>query len=270
MEDTPEEHKSAAAGTIGAELQLIPEYDQCIVLLGSVQGMQTLLDSQPELAAAFPFDSAVTLEHSGDEELRERIDVQLSRGQARATEEAKEAALIVLGRSRNSPTFGSKNSILKLISQAKVCAYRRGETKEKGQQHLGPLLLPQDFDPNFHPGRSGLGSFQADERLQETGRELTAPSANGKSRPKPGPKNFDITFEHEPSITESNRKVFSDLVGCEALIRKFEGYSYLAMTVRDKNVQPHDRIPFCFVFKGPSGKLSSGFYHVVQKILTPG
>ena len=250
--------KAAVAGTIATELRTIPEYDQCVLLLGSAEGMQTVLDSQPELAAVFPFESAVLVDECNDDELEERLNLQLLRGGARATEDAREVALMVLDRSRNSPNYGSKSSILKLISQAKLCAYKRGEARVGADQSSGPLLLPQDFDSDFRPGQKGPGSVQPDTRLRETGQDPPS-SAGGRRRPKPEPKNFDITFDHALLKTASHPKLFADLVGCEALVRKFEGYSYLAMTVRDTDTNPQDRIPFCFVFKGPPGECSSPF-----------
>ncbi|KAF3920176.1 hypothetical protein AA313_de0204591 [Arthrobotrys entomopaga] len=83
------------------------------------------------------------------------------------------------------------------------------------------------------------------------------------------PEDIDENFDRinqEPNI----RVLFSDFVGCESLIERFEGYQHSARNMKLLGVDPREAIPFTFLFRGPPGtgktttarKMGSIFYQM--------
>ncbi|KAG4427433.1 hypothetical protein IFR05_017084, partial [Cadophora sp. M221] len=82
------------------------------------------------------------------------------------------------------------------------------------------------------------------------------------------PQDFDPDFERGKSATSNLKKLFTDVVGCEAVIHKLETYQRVALSMKTRNLDPRPYIPTNFVFKGPPGtgktttarKLASVYY----------
>ncbi|TAQ87322.1 hypothetical protein B7494_g4359 [Chlorociboria aeruginascens] len=67
------------------------------------------------------------------------------------------------------------------------------------------------------------------------------------------PKDFDPEFDREESATTNLRKLFSDVVGFEQIIRRLETYQKANLAMKLRGLKPQGFIPTTFVFKGPPG-----------------
>ncbi|KAI9769554.1 MAG: hypothetical protein M1840_004032 [Geoglossum simile] len=67
------------------------------------------------------------------------------------------------------------------------------------------------------------------------------------------PQDFDEHFDRARNSAVSCRRIFADIVGCENLIKKLEGYQRIAVIMRARKRDPRDQIPLNFIFKGPPG-----------------
>ncbi|KAH7360356.1 P-loop containing nucleoside triphosphate hydrolase protein [Rhexocercosporidium sp. MPI-PUGE-AT-0058] len=82
------------------------------------------------------------------------------------------------------------------------------------------------------------------------------------------PQDFDPEFERSKSATSNLKKLFADVVGCEAVVHKLETYQRVALAMKNRDLDPRPYIPTNFVFKGPPGtgktttarKLASVYY----------
>lgn len=70
-------------------------------------------------------------------------------------------------------------------------------------------------------------------------------------------EDFDEDFDRGKRATTNCRKLFEDVVGCEAVISKLEGYQKIAQSMRDRGLDPKEQIPFNFLFKGPPGMVDA-------------
>ena len=69
------------------------------------------------------------------------------------------------------------------------------------------------------------------------------------------PQDFDENFDRAKHSATSCQKLFADVVGCGRLIKKLESYQRIVASMRSRNKDPREQIPFNFIFKGPPGKL---------------
>ncbi|KAI9763908.1 MAG: hypothetical protein M1840_009020 [Geoglossum simile] len=67
------------------------------------------------------------------------------------------------------------------------------------------------------------------------------------------PEDFDPNFNRGENATLNCRKLFEDVVGCDEIVRKLEGYQQTAQNMKARGVDPNGHIPTNFVFKGPPG-----------------
>lgn len=65
---------------------------------------------------------------------------------------------------------------------------------------------------------------------------------------------FDPDFDRGERAATNLPRLFQDVVGCEALIKQFQGYQTTAATTKALGMDPREHIPFNFLFKGPPGK----------------
>ncbi len=68
------------------------------------------------------------------------------------------------------------------------------------------------------------------------------------------PEDFDENFKRSENASINCKELFKDVVGCDEVIDKLEGYIKIATTMRARGMEPRDVIPFNFIFKGPPGK----------------
>jgi hypothetical protein len=68
---------------------------------------------------------------------------------------------------------------------------------------------------------------------------------------------FDPEFDRGERAATNLPQLFQDVVGCDNMIKQFQGYQTTAANMKALGMDPRELIPFNFLFKGPPGKLSS-------------
>ncbi|KAJ5633374.1 hypothetical protein N7490_009713 [Penicillium lividum] len=62
---------------------------------------------------------------------------------------------------------------------------------------------------------------------------------------------FDENFDRADNSETSVSKMFEGVVGCEDIVSKLEGYRQLVKGLKKLNMDPRERLPFNFLFRGP-------------------
>ena len=70
------------------------------------------------------------------------------------------------------------------------------------------------------------------------------------------PQDFDPDYQRSANATSNLKELFQDVVGCEKIVKKLEGYQLIAHASKQQGRDPRDFIPTNFVFKGPPGMFS--------------
>jgi len=71
------------------------------------------------------------------------------------------------------------------------------------------------------------------------------------------PQDFDPDYERSVNATSNLKELFKDVIGCDEIVKKLEGYQRTAHASKQQGLDPREFIPTNFVFKGPPGGLSS-------------
>jgi hypothetical protein len=69
-----------------------------------------------------------------------------------------------------------------------------------------------------------------------------------------GAIDFDPDFDQGARAATNLPALFRDVVGCEGLIEKFQGYQTTAANTKALGIDSREQLPFSFLFKGPPGK----------------
>ncbi|KAL2074933.1 hypothetical protein VTL71DRAFT_8713 [Oculimacula yallundae] len=67
------------------------------------------------------------------------------------------------------------------------------------------------------------------------------------------PQDFDPNHDRGKSATANLKRLFSDVVGCDAVIKKLATYQKVALAMKSRNLNPRSYIPTNFIFKGLPG-----------------
>ena len=88
--------------------------------------------------------------------------------------------------------------------------------------------------------------------------------SHAKASPKPlsgrsadlvfEPQDFDVNFDRSANASVNCRALFKDILGCEEIVGKLEGFVQTSCSMRARGIDPREHIPFNFIFKGPPGK----------------
>jgi len=71
------------------------------------------------------------------------------------------------------------------------------------------------------------------------------------------PEDFDMDYQRTLSSAGSNlQSIFNDVIGCEDIVSKLDGYIRTANGMRAQDLDPQGQIPMNFIFKGPPGTSS--------------
>ncbi|KAI1413314.1 P-loop containing nucleoside triphosphate hydrolase protein [Hypoxylon sp. FL1857] len=142
--------RAAVVDTLVSEIQSGYNEDRCVLLLGYHQKIEEMfLNTNPGLARRFPISSAFEFEDYTKEELREILELKLAQQGLKATDEAKEVAMEVLERARNSTTFGNAGEVDNLLDQAKERHHKRLLNVETPNLQCMQILDAQDMDADF-------------------------------------------------------------------------------------------------------------------------
>lgn len=67
------------------------------------------------------------------------------------------------------------------------------------------------------------------------------------------PQDFDSDYQRSANATSNLKELFKDVVGCEKIVQRLEGYQRIAHASKLQGRDPRNLIPTNFVFKGPPG-----------------
>ena len=67
------------------------------------------------------------------------------------------------------------------------------------------------------------------------------------------PQDFDRDWNRGENASLNCRELFKDVVGCEDIVAKLEGYQKIAHTIKALDLDDRDQVPTNFIFKGPPG-----------------
>lgn len=67
------------------------------------------------------------------------------------------------------------------------------------------------------------------------------------------PQDFDPEFDRGSHASTNLQKLFEDVVGCEGIVAKLEGYQQMRQAMKARGISSRGMIPTNFLFKGPPG-----------------
>jgi AAA+ superfamily predicted ATPase len=82
------------------------------------------------------------------------------------------------------------------------------------------------------------------------------------------PQDLDPEYDRGERAETNIPMLFQDIVGCESIINKLEGYRQSVKNMRELDMDPKEHVPFNFLFRGPPGKLAVAFK--IQLLMRPG
>lgn len=65
---------------------------------------------------------------------------------------------------------------------------------------------------------------------------------------------FDPDYDRQGRAESNIQAGFTDFVGADALVAKFQAYQRIAQNSKDVGLDPREQIPFNFIFRGPPGE----------------
>lgn len=68
------------------------------------------------------------------------------------------------------------------------------------------------------------------------------------------PEDFDPDYNRDEHAATNLVKLFEDIVGCDNIIKKMEGYQRMAINMKAMAMDFRGQIPTNFIFKGPPGE----------------
>jgi AAA+ superfamily predicted ATPase len=210
---TDDPFRNAAVETIVAEVQGVPGDDQCVLLLGYKEQMETMMrDGNPGLARRFQIDNAFVFEDYSRDELFFILREKANKEGWSVAYDALRAGVEVLEKQKMMPNFGNGGAVVNLLSKAVTnrMGRMRGEGRSTAEIASDRTLLPVDFDPE-----------SVAKGAEERRRKLDS--------------------------------LFTDLVGCESVFEKFHEIKKIIELSQFQRRDPRDDVPFSFVFAGPPG-----------------
>jgi AAA lid domain len=67
------------------------------------------------------------------------------------------------------------------------------------------------------------------------------------------PQDFDTDYNRASGAETNLQELFRDVVGCEGIIAKLDGFLKVVKGMRAQGLEPRGQIPMNFIFKGPTG-----------------
>ena len=141
---------------------------------------------------------------------------------------------------------------LREILELKLKKQDLAATEEAKNVAIGLLARARDR-PNF--GNAGeVENLISHAKAQEQKRRSIDKSAGRSAEVVFLPQDFDESFNRAKDAALNCRMLFADVVGCEDVIKKLEGYQRVVANMRARGMDPRTQIPFNFIFKGPPGQ----------------
>jgi hypothetical protein len=72
-------------------------------------------------------------------------------------------------------------------------------------------------------------------------------------------EDFDPDHERSERAVTNIEMLFKGMVGCDKIVDQMKGYQNIATNMRERGMDPREKLPFRFLFRGPPGKsIASG------------
>ena len=82
------------------------------------------------------------------------------------------------------------------------------------------------------------------------------------------PQDFDTDYNRSANVSVNYRALFKDVLNCNDIVNKLEGYVSTANSMRARGINPRKKIPFNFMFKGPPSELTVFVYLIISRTPT--
>jgi len=114
------------------------------------------------------------------------------------------------------------------------------------------LLNRERARPNF--GNIGaIDNMLSRAKLRYQQRQSTLPAAHRSPDSPFIEADFDPDFQRHLHAGANLKKLFEDVIGCDDIVHKIEGWQRMAHNLKEDGKDIRDYIPTTFVFKGPAG-----------------
>jgi Holliday junction resolvasome RuvABC ATP-dependent DNA helicase subunit len=227
---TTDHYHLACIDTIVTRISNRPGENRCVLLLGYPDTMEEMFKVNPGLRRLFPPHDAFRFQDYDDESLIRILQAKMDKEHISAAPLALDAAVEVLRGARDSPNFGNGGDIDNLLNQAKA----RFTNPIEGQRNVDTktpdvaLQTPTTTDPSI------IKQEEASAMLK--------------------PCDFDPNCDQAvlTGLTRFQSR-FNNFVGFETIKAQFKDYVRTAASLRRSGKDPHDAMPFTFVFRGSPG-----------------
>ena len=81
------------------------------------------------------------------------------------------------------------------------------------------------------------------------------------------PADFDPDFQRHENAGANLSKLFEDVIGSDAIVRKIEGWQRMSQNLKEAGKDVRDLVPTTFVFKGPAGTHAILLYELALILL---
>lgn len=127
------------------------------------------------------------------------------------------------------------------------------EATEEAKDIAISMLARARHRPNF--GNAGevenmISHAKASHQTRQSAKPLSGRSADLIFEPQ----DFDVNFDRSANASGNCRALFKDILGCDEIVGKLEGFVQTSCSMRARGIDPREHIPFNFIFKGPPGK----------------
>lgn len=144
-------------------------------------------------------------------------------------------------------------------SQAELCQIfelklgKQGLLASNEAKHVaGEILARARIRPNFGNGGE-VDNVISQAKLRYQSRISKLPPQQRPHEVLFIPEDFDPDFARGASAAANCQKLFEDMIGCEDIVHKLEGYQRIAHNAKRTECPMHELIPTNFLFKGPPG-----------------
>ena len=144
---------------------------------------------------------------------------------------------------------------LREILELKLKKQCLGATEEAKDIAIS-MLARARHRPNF--GNAGevenmISHAKASHQTRQSAKPLSDRSADVIFEPQ----DFEVNFDRSGNASGNCRALFKDMLGCDELVGRLEGFAQTSSSMRARGIDPREHIPFNFIFKGPPGKCES-------------
>ncbi|EKD17579.1 NFX1-type zinc finger-containing protein 1 [Drepanopeziza brunnea f. sp. 'multigermtubi' MB_m1] len=126
-----------------------------------------------------------------------------------------------------------------------------GATEEAVSVAVGVLARARN---GLHFGNGGdVENLISKAKSNYQARQSKLPSADRSTRFHFEPQDFDPDYNRAAGAENNLQELFKDVIGCDEIIAKLDGFLQVAKGMRAQNLDPRGQIPMNFLFKGPPG-----------------